>query len=77
MKYNIGDMVEAIKIIDNKIQKGLKGKILSVENGGWFKIEWCDFINGHDSEGLGKNGYCWNVYADKIKKYSDQLEFDF
>jgi hypothetical protein len=81
MEYNIGDIVEATTIIDNKIQKGLKGRILSIEGGWiggcWFKVEWSQFINGHNSDGLGKNGYCWNVYLDKIKKINKQLEFDF
>ena len=77
-QYKKNDIIEAIENIDGlKIKKGLKGKVLK-DCVSYVSVEWFEYVNGHTGDtGMGKQGYCWNVGKELIKKAVAQLEFEF
>jgi hypothetical protein len=80
-QFQLGDRVEALKDIDNKIKKGWQGTILSSPTNFPFNsligIEWDLLKSGHElSNNLPRP--CqprqgWNVYSSDIIKISSNI----
>ncbi len=77
MKFEIGDNIIVSGRINNETTsfKGLKGEIIAVNAKSRYLIEFKVRIGSHSLYGIGKNGYCFMLDEDVIKKISFDTMF--
>lgn len=70
--FKIGDRVKVIKDIWDK---NLLNKIGTVIDKGdlYSTIEFDIFINGHEGNGSGKKGHCWNLNENEIELVKNKI----
>jgi hypothetical protein len=65
-KYIGGPLNRPIRNMD------LEGTIKSIENENLAHIEFDSYMGGHDDEGKGKRGHCWNIRFQYLIKIEDK-----
>ena len=70
----IGDRVEVISIVtkvSRPLKLGMRGTVKLV-SGGWFiGVEFDEYMGGHNGTWDGKDGYCWYLPDDCLKKIEE------
>jgi hypothetical protein len=67
MKYKIGDRIQHIAKCNKYnwgkpgIEYGIKGTIINIKNT-YVSIQFDKHISGHDCNGIGMPGFCWNLF---------------
>lgn len=79
-----GDRVIARGLVGNSIIANATGTVLSIIYDTPTQdddFEYCELliefdvnIDGHNGEGLGRNGHCWYVIADNVRKLDSEID---
>lgn len=72
MKYKVGDRVIRTHRIDRGEIIGAQGTIIKYQNDGCFCVEFDKFIRGHSCAGEGKDGHCWWVGSNNVRRIGDK-----
>jgi hypothetical protein len=74
MKYKVGDRIQHIARCNkynwgkSLIKYGIKGTIIDIKKG-MYSIEFDEYISGHDCDGIGTIGFCWNLMDSDMMGY--------
>lgn len=80
--FKIGDRVEIIGdtslTANSYIKEGMLGTIINIADSGEpnIGVQFDDYIKGHTAKGKGKNGFCWFMFAENIKKLETKEEVE-
>lgn len=80
--FKIGDRVEIIGdtslTANSYIKEGMLGTIINIADSGEpnIGVQFDDYIKGHTAKGKGKNGFCWFMFAENIKKLEKKEELE-
>ena len=83
-KFKVGDRVEVIgakgseDLIDNSyIKEGMLGTIVVIDGGEPnIGVQFDNYVKGHTANGKGKNGFCWFMFEENIKKVETREEVE-
>lgn len=68
--WKVGHRVEIVESDRRKIDVGIKGTVIEIDKDiGGMTVEFDKEMDGHDGDGVGKDGYCWYFF-----KYPQDLE---
>ena len=75
--FNIGDTVIVVSDTMNAVlQKGDKGVIVLIDNGGWIGVDWYKNVCGHTCSNTCVDTHGWIVSPEKIKKTNDYIKMN-
>lgn len=72
--FKIGDRVEVISIatkVRRPLKIGMKGTVKLVSIGWLIGIEFDEYMGGHNGIWDGKDGYCWYLPDEYLKKIEE------
>ena len=83
-KFKVGDRVEVIGVNKSDpltgneyIKDGMFGTIIVIENSDpKIGVQFDDYIGGNNAGGNGKNGFCWFMFEQSLKKFEKKEELE-
>lgn len=73
-QFSVGDYaIVTQREVDGKALQGMVGKVIKMDSPEWLTVEFKDSMQGHDGDGSGQPGHCWNMSVSVLMKINKDL----